>query len=342
MDQVNTIKERFSRIKPLLNEVQRRYWVAIEAQSLGRGGLSLVAAATGVSAPMIRRGLREVTHGALPPPQRQRRSGGGRKSVLARDAHLLDDLLACISGEQPTRSPATLLWAVSSAGRLAARLNAAGHRISAQSVTMLLRQRGYTLRATRAIGAPTAQAQYAERYRYLSARVAQFRRCGQPVLYIRVYNSLDRAGEERHARTDWASADLVLSAVRCWWRQHAPVELPRAREVLLALDAEIAAGLLGSWSLELRRTAQQLGVNMQLCPLPPAIHRFRGVQGATCFGAEEAGQRAAKQRHAAEINLLGQTAGEAAVALRQRLYHTCYPEGLISGARSPWSLGALK
>lgn len=342
MEQVNTIRERFSRIKPLLNEVQRRYWVAIEALSLGRGGLSLVAAATGVSQPMIRRGLREVAHGALPPSQRQRRAGGGRKSLLARDAHLLDALLACITGEAPAPWPSALLWVASSTGQLAAKLTAAGHRISAQSVTTLLRQRGYTLRATRTIGTASAQRQYVERYRYVSSRVAQFGRCGQPVLYIRVYHRPGQTAGTRRTCADWASAELVLGAVRCWWRQHAPAELPMAREALLVLDAEIAVGQLALWRLELKQTAQLLGINVQLCTLPPAIHRFRSVQHELCFSSESADSWEEKQRYTAEVNRLGESAVGAPVALRQQLYRTCYPKGLITSGGSQWSLCALK
>ena len=342
MEQVDTIRERFSRIKPLLNEVQRRYWVAIEALSLGRGGLSQVAAATGVSQPMIRRGLREVIRGEQLPSQRQRRAGGGRKSLLARDARLLDDLLACITGEPPAPSPPALLWVASSAGQLAARLAAGGHRISAQSVTLLLRQRGYTLRATRTIATAAAQKQYVERYRYVSARVAQFGRCGQPVLYVRVYHRPGETAGTRRPHTDSASAELVLGAVRCWWRQHAPEERSMARETLLVLDAEIAPTQRDLWRLELKQTAQLLGINVQLCTLPPAIHRFRSIQRELCFASESVDQREEKQRYTAEVSRIGESATGAPTALRQKFYRTCYPKGLITSGGSQRSLCALK
>lgn len=340
MEQVNTIRERFSRIKPLLNEVQRRYWVAIEAQSLGRGGLALVAAATGVSAPMIRRGLREVEQGQLPPPQRQRRAGGGRKTVLMRDVHLLDELLARIPGEHPAPRPESLLWVVSSVGPMAAGLTASGHRVSAQSVTSLLHQRGYTLRATRAIGAVAAQKEYVQRYQYLRARVAQFGRCGQPVLYVRSYRSLGTSADELRARADFTSAELILDAVRFWWRQHAPTALPTAQEALLALDAELVATELHPWRLELKRTARLLGISLQLCALPPAIHRFASLRQQVSFSLETTLPK--RQRQTAEVSLVGEPAGGAPAAVRQQLYHTCYPQGLISQGGSPWSLSALR
>ena len=51
-----SIKERFVRLKPFLNERQRRLAAAAEAQSLGRGGISAVADATGVARKTIARG----------------------------------------------------------------------------------------------------------------------------------------------------------------------------------------------------------------------------------------------------------------------------------------------
>jgi DNA-binding transcriptional ArsR family regulator len=38
----------------------RRRWAAVEARALGRGGLTRVSEATGLSRPTIRRGLREL------------------------------------------------------------------------------------------------------------------------------------------------------------------------------------------------------------------------------------------------------------------------------------------
>jgi len=336
MEPLDTIRERFTRIKPLLNEVQRRYWVAVEAQSLGRGGPARVAAATGVSLPMIRRGLREVQNGIVPDPQRQRRPGGGRKPLLARDHELLPDLLAQLPGEQPAQRRQPLLWVVSSAGLLAEQLIARGHQVSPQSVATLLGQRGYTLRATRAIGSRTTQQQYRNRYQYLSARAAQFIRCGQPVLYLRSYNSSTRNGAERRARADWATPEFTLRAVCSWWQLHT-LSVALASELLIALDAEIVAS--ADWKTELRLAARTLGVPIQLCALPPAVHRFRWLQHEATFSSEVALSAQLRSRQTAVVSLVSATDFRPLSALRQKLYR-CYPAGLVSATdqQPPWSL----
>ena len=55
-----TVRQKYEALAPLLHEKAQRRWAACEARALGRGGISLVAAATGLSRPTIRRGLAEI------------------------------------------------------------------------------------------------------------------------------------------------------------------------------------------------------------------------------------------------------------------------------------------
>ena len=65
-----------------LNEAERRWYAAVEANRQGRGGVRLVAQITGLDEKTIRRGQEEVA-GSLAdvPVKRQRRAGGGRPAV---------------------------------------------------------------------------------------------------------------------------------------------------------------------------------------------------------------------------------------------------------------------
>lgn len=73
------IRERFSRIAEHLNEQSRRLWCANEALSIGWGGITLVAKATGMSRTSITVGIEELQGIRALPAQRIRRSGGGRE-----------------------------------------------------------------------------------------------------------------------------------------------------------------------------------------------------------------------------------------------------------------------
>ena len=68
-----------------LNEQQRRWYVALEAEGLGPGGISLVAQITGLDEKTIRRGREELAMELVERPlDRVRQVGGGRPPVKKR------------------------------------------------------------------------------------------------------------------------------------------------------------------------------------------------------------------------------------------------------------------
>ena len=54
------VEAKYITLKPLLDERARRLWAAVEARSLGRGGIIRVAEATGLARATIRAGLKEL------------------------------------------------------------------------------------------------------------------------------------------------------------------------------------------------------------------------------------------------------------------------------------------
>ena len=101
------IKGRFSRLEVWLDERSQRLWAAAESAAHGRGGISLVARASGVSRRAIAVGLAELKK----KPDRSlrarlpiRRKGGGRKKSSLKDPQLLLDLEKLL--EPPCGGPA--------------------------------------------------------------------------------------------------------------------------------------------------------------------------------------------------------------------------------------------
>src|ERR1035441_10473675 len=60
------IAARYVKIRPYLDERQRRLWLGVEAQALGRAGAGLVARATGSDVKTVRRGRDQGQDGPLP------------------------------------------------------------------------------------------------------------------------------------------------------------------------------------------------------------------------------------------------------------------------------------
>ena len=70
--------------------------MAAEAKSLGRGGISAVAKATGVSRRTIYAGLKELSDPSTSEVKRIRKEGAGRKRALDKDTTLRSDLESLI------------------------------------------------------------------------------------------------------------------------------------------------------------------------------------------------------------------------------------------------------
>jgi hypothetical protein len=64
-DVESALAAKFARLLPHLNERQRRLAVAAEVAAVGRGGVSVVARASGLSRPTVYRGLAELDEPAL-------------------------------------------------------------------------------------------------------------------------------------------------------------------------------------------------------------------------------------------------------------------------------------
>jgi hypothetical protein len=65
-----------------LDEAQRRWYVALEANRIGHGGEQLLSQITGLDQKTIRRGREELAASlAECPPERVRQPGGGRPPI---------------------------------------------------------------------------------------------------------------------------------------------------------------------------------------------------------------------------------------------------------------------
>lgn len=91
------IADKFEKLSSMMHEKLKRRWAACEALALGRGGLSAVAAATGMSRVTIRKGIREVERdfpdlASRIAGERIRRAGAGRPPITVQDCTVELDL----------------------------------------------------------------------------------------------------------------------------------------------------------------------------------------------------------------------------------------------------------
>ena len=178
------IKERFMHLKPFLNERQRRLAAAAEARTLGRGGISAVASATGVARKTIARGLQELATPDTSLGQRIRRPGGGRKRTVVKDPTLLADLERLVEPVSRGDPESPLRWTSKSVRKLADELVRQGNPVSHELVANLLKELGYSLQANRKTREGSIHPDRDAQFEHIQAEVKDFQAAGQPVISV--------------------------------------------------------------------------------------------------------------------------------------------------------------
>ena len=114
-----------------LDERGRRLLAAAEVRAAGYGGLVAVARTTGLARSTIGRGLSDLNAPALP-ARTMRRPGNGRRSLTATDRTLLEDLGRLVEPAMMGDPGRPLVWVSKSSVKLAAALQALGHKVKRQ------------------------------------------------------------------------------------------------------------------------------------------------------------------------------------------------------------------
>src|ERR1035437_3696771 len=73
---ITSVRQKYEALESIMDERMRRWWAATEAASIGWGGITAVAQATGLSRPTIQAGLAELktSPNSLSDPSPRRRS----------------------------------------------------------------------------------------------------------------------------------------------------------------------------------------------------------------------------------------------------------------------------
>ncbi len=185
---VKSIREKYDSLKPYLNEKTRRIWAAIEARSLGWGGVSQVAKATGLSRTTIQAGMRLLSEkdGMKTEEEmtRIRSHGGGRKLLEEQDPMLLSELESLIEPMTLGDPESLLKWTNKSVVKLSDALNVRGHRISPKSVYNLLKSLDYSLQSNRKTRDGSSHSDRDDQFLHISKQVKHFQSQNQPVISV--------------------------------------------------------------------------------------------------------------------------------------------------------------
>jgi hypothetical protein len=199
------IRQRFSRLEAWLDERSRRLWAAAESAAHGRGGISLVARASGVSRRAIAVGLAELRR----KPDRAERTrlpvrqkGGGRKKTSLKDPDLLRDLEKLLEPVTRGDPQSPLRWTCKSVRNLADELRAQGHEASHMLVAELLHEQKYSLQANRKTKEGSSHPDRNAQFEYINAKATEFLKSSQPAISVDTKKK-EQVGDYKNGGREW-------------------------------------------------------------------------------------------------------------------------------------------
>jgi transposase len=181
---IAAITVRYEALKTLLDERSRRLLAAAESQAVGKGGISVVAKATGISRPVIRQGVADLKGPNTLTAGRVRKEGGGRKRAIDKDGSLKTDLQSLLESTTRGDPQAALRWTCKSVRQLTAELKRMSHEVSHQVVADLLHELGYSLQANRKTKEGSNHPDRNAQFEHLNGKVKWSLNRHQPVISV--------------------------------------------------------------------------------------------------------------------------------------------------------------
>jgi transposase len=247
------IKQKWDLLAGELNERTRRLVAASEAMTIGRGGISLVSRATGLSRKAISQGIKELKERpeeSVESKKRLRRPGGGRKKTVSKDQHLCEELERLVEPVTRGDPESPLRWTCKSVRQLATELVHQGHQVSHQLVSGLLHTLGYSLQANRKTREGDAHPDRNAQFEHINDLTQAFLTDGVPVISVDAKKK--EAGQQAY---------------------------PQANRLLICADG---GGSNGSrvrlWKWELQRLADEIGLAITVSHLPPGTSKWNKIE----------------------------------------------------------------
>jgi hypothetical protein len=366
-DLVEGSARRYALMRPHLDERARRLLLGAEAEGLGWGGVSALAAATGVERNTIARGAKEVRG---EPSGRVRAVGAGRKALASVDPTFEADLRALVEPATAGDPMRPLLWTTKSTRRLAAALAGMGHKASASTVGRTLAGWGYSLQSNKKAleksDHPDRDAQFA----HVNDQTAEHLAAGQPVISVDTKKK-ELIGQFKNAGREWApkasptlvnghdfpdpalgkaipygvydiaandgwvsvgtdhdTSAFAVATIAAWWDEIGSGRYPGADRLLICADSGGPDGSrAGAWKVELARLAEATGLAITVAHLPPGTSKWNKIEHKM-FSFTAMNWRARPlTSHETVVNLIAATTTTTGLTITARLDTSPYPTG---------------
>ena len=179
--------ERIRNTMALLNERQRRLYLANEAKAIGYGGITQVSKISGVSRVTITSGMAEINSEGYQPRAevRCRKKGGGRKQLEIKNPLILKVLEELLEPHTKGDPMNPLKWTSKSTRALEAAFKQKGYVISDTTIAEILKAQGYSLQANKKdLAIQPSHPDRNAQFEYINKTALEYMAKGEPVISI--------------------------------------------------------------------------------------------------------------------------------------------------------------
>lgn len=203
METNENLSTKYANLKPYLNEQALRLSAAADALMLGRGGISCVSRASGLSRTTIHAGIKEL-QGEIKScnKDRIRHRGGGRKKTTDKQEKLLKSLDVLLDPVTRGDLENPLRWSCKSTTKIAEELQKEGYNVSQSGVWRLLDELGYSMQSNRKVKEGGTHPDRNEQFEYINESVKDFLKRGFPVISVDCKKK-ENLGEYRNTGREW-------------------------------------------------------------------------------------------------------------------------------------------
>jgi transposase len=195
------LRKKLAGVLPLLNERHRRLVIGAEAESIGYGGITILANITGVSCPTIRRGMKELKT-TKKKFKGVRISGGGRKKIVEINPDLKNIIEEIIEPGTRGDPESPLRWTCKSVRNIADSLKKEGCDVSHQTVASILHSLEYSLQGNKKTKEGEDHPDRDEQFKYINKIVKKFLREKAPVISVDTKKK-ELVGSYKNAGKEW-------------------------------------------------------------------------------------------------------------------------------------------
>ena len=129
--------------------------------------------------------------------------------------------------------------------------------------------------------------------------------------------------------TDHDTAAFAVESIRRWWATMGAPLYPDATRLLVTADAGGSNGYrLRLWKLELQKLADETGLEIAVCHLPPGTSKWNKIEHRLFSAISQNWRGKPLISHEVIVNLIGATTTRTGLRVRSELDPNAYPAGV--------------